>query len=352
MKVENLTKGLVVKNYKVLCELLEVEKKAGGKSKSIQMEDWERYFVYHKEGHKFVIDEIYETPLENTKVNGRPSVYGNMVQLLILDLLGKSRGAIIISANKLMEAIGMTNENYGKCQDDALGLSNYGGMEVGHVYDFYNTTGSGFRKVIVTALDNLEKKMIVNYSKVVKVKEVNLHNPRIATDEEVELLLSISKDILDELGFDNIGLIRRSNQWGNYLKMKKKMLSEKTNFEYDYSAYKIVVNRKHLEKEKIKLTNLILNEEAFNKEKSGLNSLVIENTIDNAKNRVENIDNTSDKLAKLRSKSDYVDNIILLCRLTINNESSSIYEVVHEKQIKILSEINARRQDKEIDNLI
>lgn len=352
MKTENLSKGLVVKNYGSMCELLETDKKAGGKSKSIQLEDWKRYFEYHKEGQKFVIDEIYDVPLENTKIVGRPSVYGNMAQLLILDLLGKSHGSITISANRLMKTIGMTNENYGKCQDESLGLASYSGMEVGHVYDFYNTTGSGFRKVIVTALDNLEKKMIINYSKVVKVKDRSEPLPRIASDEEVELLMTITKDILEELGFSDIGAIRRSNKWGEYLKKRKKALSEMTSFEYDYNAYKIIVNRKYIEKEKLKLSNLILDGEDFLKEFSDLNNLLIENTIDNAKNRVNNIEKTSDKLAKLRSRENYVDNIVTLCRLTINKDAKPIYDKVHELQVSILNEINNRKIAKELKNLL
>lgn len=345
MKTENLQEGQIFKNYSEICSVLEVKPKAGGKSKSIQLEDWSRYFKYRKEGHKFVIEEIYPTPLENTKVNGRPSVYGNIVQLLILDLLGKSHGSILISANKLMEAIGMTNENYGKCQDNAIGLASYSYMSVGHVYDFYNVTGSGLRKIVKYALDNLEKKMIINYSKVVKVKERNVHLPRIASDEEVELLMDITKDILDELGFGNISDIRRSSKWGEFLKKKKNALSKTTNFEYDYSAYKIVINRKHIEKEKNKLASLILDEDTFIKEKSELNGLVIKNTIDNAKNRVVNIENTSEKLAKLRSEIIYVDNITTLCDLTVNKDKPTIYEEVRERQLSILKDLGTSSID-------
>lgn len=348
---KNLEVGQVYKSYRQLCDALGAKIEAGN-SKKAQLREWECYFLYRKQGNKFIIDEIYDVPLDKEETRGRPSVYGNMVQLLILDLLGKSRGSIVISANKLMEAIGMTNENYGKCQDNALGLSDYSNMEIGHIYDFYNSTGSGLRGVIKTALSNLDKKLIINFSKVVKVKERNKTQTRIASDKEVELLMDISKDILNELGFENINEVRRSTKWGEYLKLKKKALHEKTEFEFDYSAYKIVVNRNHLEKEKTKLTSLILDEESFNKETSDLNGLIIENTINNAKTRVENIDKASDKLAKLRSRENYVDNIIELCRLTINKNTSPIYETVHERQLRILNEIELHKEEKIINELL
>ena len=63
---------MVVKNYKVLCELLEQETKTG-KSRQLQMKEFSRYFEWKKSGQKFIITDIYETPLE--KVDNRK--YGN-----------------------------------------------------------------------------------------------------------------------------------------------------------------------------------------------------------------------------------------------------------------------------------
>ena len=62
MNTNKLINGMVVKNYKELCSLVEEEIKDGN-SKKAQMKEFERYFKYHKEGHKFVIDEVFDTPL-------------------------------------------------------------------------------------------------------------------------------------------------------------------------------------------------------------------------------------------------------------------------------------------------
>lgn len=70
------------KNYKVACEFLEEEVKSG-KSKKLQLEDWTRYFDYHKEGNKIIIDNIYET--EKDKVDNRKE--GNNHKLTIYDNL-------------------------------------------------------------------------------------------------------------------------------------------------------------------------------------------------------------------------------------------------------------------------
>lgn len=68
MKLENIYEGLVVKSYRQLCELLEIEI-TGGNSKKAQLKELERFVKYHKEGNKFIVDEVYSEPLE--KIDGR-----------------------------------------------------------------------------------------------------------------------------------------------------------------------------------------------------------------------------------------------------------------------------------------
>ena len=84
MNTDKLTEGLVVKNYRELCSLVEEEIKDGN-SKKAQMKEFERYFKYHKEGYKFVIDEVYETPLPKED-NARNTVYGTHIEILFFIL--------------------------------------------------------------------------------------------------------------------------------------------------------------------------------------------------------------------------------------------------------------------------
>lgn len=69
MNIENLKVGMNVKNYKTLCDLLEVDVK-GGNSKKAQLEDFKRYFLYEKEGVKFKITEIFEEVKEKSNNHG------------------------------------------------------------------------------------------------------------------------------------------------------------------------------------------------------------------------------------------------------------------------------------------
>lgn len=61
--MKQINEGQIFKNYKKLCEYLEEQVKTG-KSKQLQLKDWNRYFTWHNEGNKFVIDKVFDTPLE------------------------------------------------------------------------------------------------------------------------------------------------------------------------------------------------------------------------------------------------------------------------------------------------
>jgi len=63
MNVKYLKKNMIISNYKKLCEILEENIKTGG-AKINQLNYWNDYFKYHKDGNKFIIDEIYIEPLE------------------------------------------------------------------------------------------------------------------------------------------------------------------------------------------------------------------------------------------------------------------------------------------------
>ena len=68
MNIGNLKEGMVVKNYKKLCKLLEIEVKSGN-TKISQMKELETFCSFHRNGQKIIIDKIYDNPIP--KEDGR-----------------------------------------------------------------------------------------------------------------------------------------------------------------------------------------------------------------------------------------------------------------------------------------
>ena len=64
--MKQINEGQIFKNYKKLCEYLEEQVKTG-KSTQLQLKDWSRYFTWHNEGNKFVIDKVFDEPIQKQR---------------------------------------------------------------------------------------------------------------------------------------------------------------------------------------------------------------------------------------------------------------------------------------------
>ena len=60
ININNLKEGMIIKNYKELCNILDIKVTTDNAKKS-QKTDLLQYCQYHKEGNKFIIDSIYST---------------------------------------------------------------------------------------------------------------------------------------------------------------------------------------------------------------------------------------------------------------------------------------------------
>ena len=98
------------KNYKELCKAMEWEEKAGN-SRVKQLKELESLCEYHKEGNKFIIDEIYDKPKEiRDRRKERCSELSERIQFSILYLLSHTENNnLIISKADLLIDTGLIN---------------------------------------------------------------------------------------------------------------------------------------------------------------------------------------------------------------------------------------------------
>ena len=62
--IKELKEGLIIKNYKVLCEEYLGVKPTKGNGRKYHFKELERYCEYHKEGQKIIIDNVYKDKKE------------------------------------------------------------------------------------------------------------------------------------------------------------------------------------------------------------------------------------------------------------------------------------------------
>ena len=84
-KLNDLTVGMIFKNYKELVAFFEEDIK-DGKSKKYQLENFKRYFDWEKQGNKFVITAIKEVPTEK-KLRGKTATVGKELDVLLANAL-------------------------------------------------------------------------------------------------------------------------------------------------------------------------------------------------------------------------------------------------------------------------
>lgn len=348
MKIENISKGQIFKSYKELCLELEMEIKTSTNSKKAQLKDLECYCKFKKSGHKFIIEEIYDTPKEKIDNRGSNSIYGNLIQLLIADLLAQTNGQISISRSKLLLSIGIINTNYSECRELVPKLSKYTDIDEKFIFDFYDTSNSSFKGIVETALSSLMDKRVIMFNKTIKVSEKGNYIPRKATEAELEIIMDIEKNLLNDMGYKQISTIRNSKHWRTFRVKAKSQLQEKTNIDFYYTAYDITVNQTYIKDERNELVDLLLERVKRNESKTELNQIIIANLMNSAKKRNEN-GFTSGRKATTRLDKYYVDHMKQLTDLLIDKDHPNILHKV--RNISIEEDIFPPELIDEIDKL-
>lgn len=360
MEIENLTEGMEIKNYKELCNILNIETKAGN-SKKAQLRELERCCNYVKEGNRFIIKEIYKE--EKAKIY--PSVYMEFIGNILIDYLYKNLthpgDRKILTIGKMIEIVGLVNENYEIGNRHKKALSKALNVNLLSVYYFYNNTRGEFKKMIERALKSLHNRRVLTYNKIKMIcyKDKGNQIYRQATDQEESYITDIEKEVLNDMGYKSITEV--------FLKCKMKTFQKKVknklplDWIYYFDAYSINVGAKaiKMEYDNIKEQREELNKRSLNKVHKKLQTsvstinenILIENLIDIIKYDLDLADNIITEYKKeykeFNKKINY--NYTEINRLNdeiekikINNdkediESTDYYNYV--KEIQLLKEL-------------
>ena len=204
---ENLCEGLVVKNYKVLAELLD-ENISGGNAKKAQLTNWKRYFEHKKEGNQFIITKVYDNPLPITegKSVGNNIVYVKYIETLLLNILSQQKDmSITCTKNYLLVALGITNRKYTDRVARKILLKNktFTSKEIN---DFDRRAYQIIDNILFNALNSLQRRCLLNWRQELHYEMIDDYTGKtitgIAMDTEVIGYTSAKYEILKELGVE------------------------------------------------------------------------------------------------------------------------------------------------------
>lgn len=219
----NLYPDQIVKNYKELCSLLNIQP-ASGNSKKLQLKFLDRYFSYDRVGQKYIIKTIYQTPLP--KDDGRIGIFTQLIGDILTSALSYQRQvqqdicevshiASLISPSEhykdtyilpsffLFRSLGMVNDLYNVSRKkeirDQIPTSPY------NINNFYTTVFSELNKLTLRALISLSSRDIIEYGNTYIIKYYSgSHNSTIereATKEECNDISEIYNNALKEIRF-------------------------------------------------------------------------------------------------------------------------------------------------------
>lgn len=217
MNLQNLHEGQVVKNYKELCRLLEIEE-VSGNSKIIQMRELERLAKIEKDGHSFTVKELYknvpEKGIESTFSN-RSLYIGNFSVQLLHYLaedfeLKKSKGMANDGSNymfttprDLFRLTGMVNEKYHFTKFAVRDfLNNNGGRSINNfdIDEFFNATTRKMYSITRSSLETLSKRLLIKYD---SRHILTFRGDKIVTDDQQAMTirttqLKVYNEMIDE----------------------------------------------------------------------------------------------------------------------------------------------------------
>ena len=184
--MNNVNVGQEFKNYKELCAYLGEQEK-GGKSKDLQIKDWERYFSFEKQGHKFIITDVYDIPKEKVrkqrKVEDKPRkkyktenyTSNNIKNIkpmieLLSELLGSCEYNEVFNSytSWYCDVLSLFDRKtsdsiYESARSLEHTCQKYGISNVNLYKDYISTTKSLLNDMLLKSLKHMEKKELIKY---------------------------------------------------------------------------------------------------------------------------------------------------------------------------------------------
>ncbi|MFK3936652.1 hypothetical protein ACI2JA_03930 [Alkalihalobacillus sp. NPDC078783] len=295
INVSNLSTGQIFKNYKELCEALS-EKTKTGTSKQSQLINWERFFSYDKQGHKFIITHIHIPPKPKTvsRANNNKVKYIAEIEKLILDLLIRNNTdeeKVYLSQDKLSRELNMINDNYSFGKYNLRLVSQLENINEFEIQKFYESTKSMLKRNIEQALKNLVNQSLIvyNHSRTVcvanvetdfnlnydikahKQENINVYGDkttvlyadtphakmihRKATEAEEKHIVRVQEDVMEEMGIDTsydldfsnssvaIHQVFQRGRQKEFYERVNQILFDDLNILYTYKSYEILFNQ-------------------------------------------------------------------------------------------------------------
>jgi hypothetical protein len=222
-----MVKGQVFKNYKELCAYMG-ETEVNGNAKIAQFKKWSGLFECHKQGHKIIIDEVYENGEMLEPFGGYDTHIKIMLpyvrsKILSVDpdeylgtqrLLGTAMRLIPMAAYKQINDRGMKSEAFYK---------KHGLQEVGSFEEYVSVAGQVMKDTVVRCLRRMQKNREIKFTEAEVFIAKDGRRRYLCLDGYDELVKKVEYDVCNELALE-LGLRTKGRQLIHYIKGRKELM--------------------------------------------------------------------------------------------------------------------------------
>ena len=258
-----LKEGMVVKNYKELCNLLN-ETVLAGDSKKAQVERWKCYFDFDRQGVKYIINEIFDEPYPSLDARkNREGIYVGYIELLLMDYLSNKKNyTAYLTKRQLYNLLGMTSCTYSEKRDkvkeiiDDVNNDNQTQIYKSDVKEFYSRADLKLNSIINSALKSMKNKFLIEYSTeyVICFDEDNKsiidcnsptgykveHKTKIANNYEIQQILDAQNIVANDMGYPTMSSVIIAGKTQAYFKALNDFVKTHFNWNGVYSRLKII----------------------------------------------------------------------------------------------------------------
>lgn len=287
--------GMVVKNYREMCRILN-EQVCEGNSKKAQLKEWARYFLWEKKGQKFIILDIYDEPLPKDDGRQDKNIYVQYIQVILMKILAKQRDSkepFYITTNQLWKLLGMINNHYKNISLDELNerIPEYE-IKSFDMKKFYQRCNQRLREILFSSLSRLQNKALIKYDIEIVIVYIDANGEVIyepANDEQEKCVLKAERKALLDMKLETKRQVYAKFKDTEYFSRVNAYLQEWYGWEYTFNRIKIKYNKSDVfeavHKDEIKLKNDF---EEMKLQRLGLNDRVVEALYKNAQVMAEN----------------------------------------------------------------
>lgn len=243
-----LKAGMVFKNYKVLCDFMGWKAyKNGSNSYKSQFKELDTLCKWHKEGHKIIMDEVYQCKLIKEDKRRDKAIYVDPIKTILFYSLRNFKGELYFSVNQFIKILEIFNQYYYGLEnkEDYEEVSLETGIDIHTLKGFKVGSRREAQRIIERALRSMKSQRIIDYVEG-RIIVTNDNEYRLATPEERRKIQRIEEDELKKLGCYNMASLKFKNlEKTFYFKTKQRFNKEGLEYiDYTFYGYSIVSHDK------------------------------------------------------------------------------------------------------------